>query len=157
MQVLGISGGRRLGNSEILLKESLMGVEEQGGAVEFIRLMDINIKPPSGEDMPRVSGDSAAALSKKMAKADGVVSTIEVDAFRRRFTVPPGEEKHVARLFDLAKADVAGYEGVHCIGSTDLAPDASAVAREPRKHGQLAARFGSRWLRERVEPEVVAL
>ena len=39
MPVLGISDGQRLGNSEILLKESLMGVEEQGGAVEFIRLM----------------------------------------------------------------------------------------------------------------------
>ena len=64
--------------SWILLKESLMGVEEQGGTVEFIRLMDINIKPPSGEDMPRVSGDSAAALSKKMAKADGIILSAPV-------------------------------------------------------------------------------
>lgn len=45
-----------------------------------------------------------------MAKADGIVSTIEVDAFRRQFIVPPGEEKHVARLFDLAKSDVAGFD-----------------------------------------------
>lgn len=50
------------------------------------------------------------ALSAKMAKADGVVSTIEVDAFRRHFTVPAGEERHVARVFDLAKGDVAGFE-----------------------------------------------
>lgn len=50
------------------------------------------------------------ALSAKMAKADGIVSNVEVDAFRRHFTVPPGEEKHVAQLFDLAKADIAGFE-----------------------------------------------
>lgn len=50
------------------------------------------------------------ALAAKMAKADGVVSPTEVDAFRQQFTIPPGEEKHVARLFDLAKSDVAGFE-----------------------------------------------
>ena len=50
------------------------------------------------------------ALSAKMAKADGVVSPIEAEAFRRHFTVPAGEERHVGRLFNLAKADVAGYE-----------------------------------------------
>ena len=73
MKVLGISGGRWLGNSEILVKEALMKAEEQGGDVEFLSLMDINIKPPSGEDMPRVSGDSAATLNKKMTQADGII------------------------------------------------------------------------------------
>jgi len=50
------------------------------------------------------------ALAAKMAKADGIVSPIEVEVFRRHFTVPPGEEKHLARLFDMAKRDVAGFE-----------------------------------------------
>jgi DnaJ like chaperone protein len=50
------------------------------------------------------------ALSAKMAKADGVVTNSEVSAFRQLFSVPPGEERHVARLFDLAKRDVAGYD-----------------------------------------------
>lgn len=50
------------------------------------------------------------ALSAKMAKADGVVTSDEVATFRRLFVVPPGEERHVARLFDIAKEDVAGYE-----------------------------------------------
>lgn len=50
------------------------------------------------------------ALSAKMAKADGVVTRSEVAAFRNIFRVPPGEEQHVAFLFDLAKGDVAGYE-----------------------------------------------
>lgn len=50
------------------------------------------------------------ALSAKMAKADGVVTAAEVAAFRRVFAVPPGEERNVERLFDLARRDVAGFE-----------------------------------------------
>ncbi len=51
------------------------------------------------------------ALSAKMAKADGIVVTPdEVRAFQEIFEVPPDETKHVARLYNLAKADVAGFE-----------------------------------------------
>jgi DnaJ like chaperone protein len=50
------------------------------------------------------------ALSAKMAKADGVVTQDEVRAFRKIFHVPPEEAGNVARLFDLATADVAGFE-----------------------------------------------
>lgn len=50
------------------------------------------------------------ALSAKMAKADGVVTQAEVRAFQQIFEVPPSETRHVARLFDLAKQDVAGFE-----------------------------------------------
>lgn len=50
------------------------------------------------------------ALSAKMAKADGVVSQNEVRAFQEIFIVPQEEARNVARLFDLAKQDVAGFE-----------------------------------------------
>ncbi len=50
------------------------------------------------------------ALSAKMAKADGVVSEAEVDAFREIFDYPPDQAKNVARLYNLARQDVAGYE-----------------------------------------------
>jgi DnaJ like chaperone protein len=50
------------------------------------------------------------ALGAKMAKADGVVTSDEIAAFKEVFKVPPGEEHNVARLFNLAKQDVAGYE-----------------------------------------------
>jgi DnaJ like chaperone protein len=50
------------------------------------------------------------ALGAKMAKADGVVTTDEVMAFKEVFKVPEGEMKNVARVFNLAKQDVAGYE-----------------------------------------------
>lgn len=50
------------------------------------------------------------ALSAKMAKADGVVTKEEVDAFQEIFLIPQGERKHVERLYNLARQDVAGFE-----------------------------------------------
>lgn len=50
------------------------------------------------------------ALCAKMAKADGQVTRDEVRAVHRIFTFPPGEEKHAARVFNLARRDVAGFD-----------------------------------------------
>jgi DnaJ like chaperone protein len=50
------------------------------------------------------------ALSAKMAKADGIVTQNEIRAFRQIFLVPENEARNVARLYDIAKQDIAGYE-----------------------------------------------
>lgn len=61
---------------------------------------------------PRPAAFSVAliALSAKMAKADGVVVPAEVAAFQEVFDIPPEDFEAVSRLYNLAKADVAGYE-----------------------------------------------
>ena len=50
------------------------------------------------------------ALGAKMAKADGEVTRNEVAAFRQVFAIPPGEEANAARVFNLARQDVAGFK-----------------------------------------------
>lgn len=50
------------------------------------------------------------ALSAKMAKADGVVVPAEVEAFREVFEIPPEDLDAVARVYNLAKQDTAGFE-----------------------------------------------
>lgn len=50
------------------------------------------------------------ALGAKMAKADGAVTGDEVRAFKQVFQVPQSELAAVARVYDLAKQDVAGYD-----------------------------------------------
>ena len=50
------------------------------------------------------------ALSAKMAKADGVVTREEVDAFRQIFEIPDSQAARVSSLYNLAKQDVAGYQ-----------------------------------------------
>ncbi len=50
------------------------------------------------------------ALSAKMAKADGLVTRDEVTAFREVFHIAETEEKAAARVFNMAREDVAGFE-----------------------------------------------
>jgi len=50
------------------------------------------------------------ALAAKMARADGVVTLEEEEAFERLFDVPPGERRNVRRLFDLAKQHTSGFD-----------------------------------------------
>lgn len=68
---------------------------------------------PGGEsaDAPGVVFTIAViALGAKMAKADGVVTKDEEEAFKRIFRVPPSEEANVRRIFNLARQDTAGFE-----------------------------------------------
>lgn len=53
---------------------------------------------------------AAIALSAKMAKADGRVTRDEVRAFREIFTIAPEEEANAARVYNLAREDVAGFD-----------------------------------------------
>lgn len=50
------------------------------------------------------------ALGAKLAKSDGQVTRDEVATFRAIFTIPPGEEAHAAKVFNLARQDVAGFD-----------------------------------------------
>lgn len=50
------------------------------------------------------------ALGAKIAKADGHVTRAEVTAFRQVFEIPAADEANAARVFNLARQDVAGFE-----------------------------------------------
>lgn len=50
------------------------------------------------------------ALGAKMAKADGHVTRDEVAAFREVFQIPAHEEANAAKVFNLARQDVAGFD-----------------------------------------------
>lgn len=63
-----------------------------------------------GTDKEAVFTTGLIALSAKMAKADGVVTRDETQAFRRIVTVPDSEAARIERLFDLAKQTTEGFE-----------------------------------------------
>lgn len=50
------------------------------------------------------------SLAAKMAKADGRVNTAEVTAFRQVFQIDPRDEAAAARVFNLARQDIAGFD-----------------------------------------------
>lgn len=53
---------------------------------------------------------AVVSLGAKMAKADGLVRPAEVAAFRRVFQLAAKDEPAAARVFNLARQDVAGFE-----------------------------------------------
>ena len=53
---------------------------------------------------------AVVALGAKMAKADGLVTRDEVTAFREVFQIAQADEAGAARVFNLARQDVAGFE-----------------------------------------------
>ncbi|MCL6476898.1 MAG: flavodoxin family protein [Peptococcaceae bacterium] len=48
MKLMAICAGRKMGNTEILVKEALMAAEELGAEVQMINLSDVSIKPCTG-------------------------------------------------------------------------------------------------------------
>ncbi|MGA9013571.1 MAG: TerB family tellurite resistance protein [Acetobacteraceae bacterium] len=49
-------------------------------------------------------------LSAKLAKCDGQVSRLEIDAFKRQFRIPPEAVRDIGRLFDQARDSPDGFE-----------------------------------------------
>jgi multimeric flavodoxin WrbA len=80
MKILGLNGSeRKLGNTEILVKEALMGAEEEGAQVEMLRLTDYKVLPCDGL-APCVFGNTGCNLKDdfnfimdKIFEADGLV------------------------------------------------------------------------------------
>lgn len=84
-------------------------VSSIGSSVAFFlqRMSSANATPPEKSIAFTIG---MVALSAKMAKADGVVDAVEIAAFKQVFHVPDGELAGVARVFNLAKLDTAGFE-----------------------------------------------
>lgn len=49
-------------------------------------------------------------LSAKLAKCDGPVTRLEIDAFKRHFRIPPQSARDIGRLFDQARDSSEGFE-----------------------------------------------
>ena len=73
-------------------------------------LQSLTSREPTPPEMSVAFTIGMIALGAKMAKADGVVTQDEIAAFKQVFHVPDNELSSVARVFNLAKQDVAGYE-----------------------------------------------
>lgn len=76
-----------------------------GHAVDSLR------RAESGDQTKSIAFTIAViALGAKLAKADGVVTRDEIDAFKRAFRIPAHEVKNVGRIFNRARNDSQGFE-----------------------------------------------
>jgi multimeric flavodoxin WrbA len=81
MKILGLNGSfRKNGNTEILLKQALMGAESEGASVEILRLTDYRIQPCRGcglclfrENVCQVQDDDVSFIFSKIDECDGMI------------------------------------------------------------------------------------
>ena len=107
MKLLGLSAGARNGNSEILLKEAIMGAEEMGVEHEIIRLLDLDIRSCQfckvcvrNQGKPCIVKDDVPFIQEKLLECDGLIIAAPV-----YILTPPGFLKMLA---DRTLADLAG-------------------------------------------------
>src|SRR6476469_3007488 len=104
--------------SSLALGDSSMSIWEKlaGAATGMVRSGPIGAFLRGNQEQDGQAEDQVTftvgviVLGAKMAKADGVVTEDEVNAFKEVFKIPAGEMKNVAQIFNLAKKDVTGYE-----------------------------------------------
>ena len=84
MKILGISLGRKNGTNDCMCKEALMAAKEMGAEVEFIQMLDLDIKHCtgctactatafSGRGNKCVIKDDFQEISETLISADGIV------------------------------------------------------------------------------------
>jgi len=81
MKILALNGSfRKNGNTEILLKQALIGAESEGASVEMIRLTDYKIQPCRGcglclfrENVCQVQDDDVRFIFSKIDECDGMI------------------------------------------------------------------------------------
>jgi DnaJ like chaperone protein len=101
-------------------------VGDAGGDVIAALSGSLGLNRAGGEPQKDVAFTIAViALSAKMAKSDGIVSPLELSAFREVFRFAPEEAANVENVFNLAKQDTAGY--------TAYADQISGLLKDDRK------------------------
>jgi hypothetical protein len=122
VKILAISGGFKNGTNDAMAKEALMGAQEAGAEIEFIHMLDLDLKPCTGclscVTGPNgiISGGSAKCIQKddflwldsKIYDADGVIFVMPVfekmlpgffKSFQDRFAGP----SHDIGMLNVAK------------------------------------------------------
>lgn len=110
--VLGHAVDKKMGGGETLAAPQWMGASPRS---EYERQVAFTL--------------AVIALAAKMAKADGVVTRAEIDAFKRLFQIPPAEVHKVGAMFDEARKTSDGFE-VYAAQIAGMFSDSPAVLEE---------------------------
>ena len=111
MKLLGVSCGRRMGNSEVLLREALMGAEELGIETEILCLLDVDVKPCLGckicpaeikNKEACIIKDDAVFVWNKIMDCDGLILSGPVYCL-----TPPGYLLQIRDRLFASRSDVA--------------------------------------------------
>lgn len=132
MKILGISSGSKNGNNDAMCKEALMGAQETGAEIEFVRLLELDLKYCTGCITCVMSlfggkGNRCALkddfdwLLDKMLDADGVL-----------FTTPVFVKGTPGIFHTIIDRFGPRMDRVHNIISTDIAKKTGGKIPDPR-------------------------
>ena len=114
-KILGGAAGLVMGGPFGAVMGAALGHAADSGAVPRMRLPGgFGLNPAriaamlGGRDQLFAIG--VVVLSAKLAKCDGAVSRLEIDAFKRQFRIPPEAVPQVGRMFDMARDSSEGFE-----------------------------------------------
>ena len=136
MKILGISGGFKNGNNDAMCREALMGAKEMGAEIEFVHLLDLDLKPCTG-CVACVAGpkgimngglgrcvlkDDFVWLDEKYLDADGVIF------------VMPIYEKGTPGVFEILRDRMAGpsHDTGLLMGAKKIADEKGSGGPDPR-------------------------
>jgi multimeric flavodoxin WrbA len=153
MKILGISGGFKNGNNDAMCREALMGAKEMGAEVEFIHLLDLDLKPCSG-CLACIAGpqgimrggrgactqkDDFPWIDEKYLEADGLLFSM------------PIYEKGTPGVFEVLRDRMAGpaHDTGLLVVAREMASKAGSVGPDARHFKKRVVSFigigGSEW------------
>ena len=150
MKIIAISGGTKNGNNDAMAREALMGAAEAGAEIEFIRLLDLDLKPCTGcvacvnSLMQGGKGDCVIKddfqwLDEKVLDADGLIMVMPIFE-----CAAPG----VMNVLQDRIAGPAHDVGINII-ATNIAKETGKGGPDPRRMKKKAVSFisigGSDW------------
>lgn len=132
MKLLGLTCGRRMGNTEVLMKEAMMGAEELGAEVELIRMLDLEIgycrqcktclwfTEGHGKCVLK---DDGPFLYDKIMDADGFILGVPIYCWTAPGQVFVIRDRILGPRVDVAFAIEARKSGTGMMGMGPAAPD----------------------------------
>jgi len=109
-KIIGGVAGFAMGGPFGAVMGAAMGHAADEGAT---RAPDIDPRPELAarlHNKDQLFSIGVIVLSAKLAKSDGPVKRIEIDAFKRVFRIPDENMRDVGVLFDRAREETGGYE-----------------------------------------------
>ena len=150
MKILAISGGTKNGSNDAMAKEALMGAQEAGAEIEFVRLLDLNLKActgciacvnslMSGGNGDCVIKDDFRWLDDKILDADGVIFVMPIFEQAAPGIMNVLQDRLAGPGHDTGTNTVAGF----------IAKEMGKPGPDPRKFKKKAVSFisigGSDW------------
>ncbi|HEY1411930.1 MAG TPA: TerB family tellurite resistance protein [Rhodopila sp.] len=116
-KIIGGTAGFFVGGPYGAVIGAALGHAADSGSMESVRRPFIQATPFNPARVAGMFGRreevfaiTVTVLAAKLAKCDGAVTRLEIDAFKRNFRIPPASARGIGRLFDQARDSSESFE-----------------------------------------------